>query len=122
MDSNVQDVFTILPVWSKVCGLTAKETGSQDPVTIWKSLKTYGEGFPFHAGKKQSHWYLSGSCGDGAGGSGETGGSGDVCISKLLQFPGYDYPSSYTTHWEICFLLGLFGDYTHNPTTQDRSF
>lgn len=70
MDSNVQDVFTILPVWSKVCGFTAKETGSQDPVTIWKSLKTYGEGFPFHAGKKQSHWYLSGSCGDGAGGSG----------------------------------------------------
>lgn len=85
-----------------VCGLTAQENDSQAPVTVWKSLKTYGEGFCFSAGKKQSYSYLNGSCRlTMLVRLRKKGGSEDVCISKLLQFQGYGSFGSYTAKGEI---------------------
>lgn len=43
MDSNEWVVFPVLPVKTKGCCLTAQETGNQDPVIVWKSLKTFEE-------------------------------------------------------------------------------
>lgn len=81
MDSNVQVIFTILPVQSKVCGLTVQEMGSQDPVAVWKSLKSYGEDSFFIWGEAEL-WQRA-AAGEGAGGT-------------LLQLQG-------------CGALGLFG-------------
>lgn len=67
MDSNVQVIFTILPVQSKVCGLTVQEMGSQDPVAVWKSLKSYGEDSFFIWGEAEL-WQRA-AAGEGAGGT-----------------------------------------------------
>lgn len=70
MDSNVQVIFTILPVQSKVCGLTVQEMGSQDPVAVWKSLKAYGEGSFFIWGEAELQQRAAAR--EGAGGAAET--------------------------------------------------